>query len=55
MASGEVVVIVVVVVVGLIVIDSLVVVAGDIDVVGIAGHITSAPAIESSLYSIKSK
>ena len=51
MVSGEVVVIVVV----WMVIDSLVVVAGDIDVVGMAGHITSAPAIESSLNSIKSQ
>ena len=54
---GEVVVIVVdmlvVGVVFVVVVDSLlviaVVVAGDMEVVGMAGHITSAPAMESSL------
>ena len=42
---GEVIVIVVWPVVGVVV----VVVAGDMEVVGMAGHITSAPAMESSL------
>ena len=37
------------------VVDSLVVVAGAMEVVGMAGHITSAPAIESSLYEIEIK
>ena len=42
---GEVIVIVVWPVVGVVV----AVVAGDMEVVGMAGHITSAPAMESSL------
>ena len=61
--SGDVVVIVVVwpvvgaaaVVVIVLVVDSLVVFAGAMEVVGMAGHITSAPAIESSLYEIEIK
>ena len=60
--SGDVVVVVVwpvvgamVVVVIFLVVDSLVVVAGAMEVVGMAGHITSAPAIESSLYEIEIK